>query len=268
MLEVRSLFRSIANRLHKPQPAAGRILLNTLPKSGSVFLYRTLSESLRVPSMHLGNNYGLIDQISPEKLHTFVAGSFVAQSHLAPSPENLRQLSHFGCRVVLHIRDPRQALLSWLHHLDRIRDNAEALLLCAAQPPARYFEWDLARKLDWQIDHYLPLEIDWLRGWVAIHDRHHDTPVLLTTYEELTADIGKLCRRICDFAGIESNRFRLVDIPKTIDVHFRSGDDNEWRRVYSPAQIARANAMLAGELASRFGWLTAPMPEERPSYAA
>jgi hypothetical protein len=216
--------------------------------------------------MHLGNNYGLIDQISPEKMRIFIDGNFVAQSHLAPSPENLRQLSHFHCRMVLHVRDPRQALLSWVHHLDRISGDAGALLLCAVHPPTGYFDWDLTRKLDWQIEHYLPLEIDWLSRWVSVHD-HGVIPILLTTYEELAAGAGPVCQRICNFAGIGTNPLHLVDIPKTSDVHFRLGENNEWRRVYSPSQIARADAMLPNELVARFGWLTLSIPKY-PSYAA
>jgi hypothetical protein len=195
-------------------------------------------------------------------MRRFAGGSYVSQNHLAPSPENLQILEHFGCRVVLHLRDPRQALVSLVHHLDRVcnGDDSERLLMFAPRTPPGYFASDFARKLDWQIDTYLPLMTDWITRWVALHDARR-LPILLTNCAEMSRDIGALCRRICDFSGIPSERLRLVDIPKTIDNHFRLGDDGEWLRVYSPEQIERAGAIVPAELARRFGW---SMPEARP----
>jgi hypothetical protein len=238
-----------------PNKPAFRVLLNTLPKSGSVFLFHTLSLGLGCPEMHLGNLYSLVDQISPTQMRRFAGGAFVSQNHLAPSIENLQVLDHFDCRMVLHIRDPRQALVSWTHHLDRVcaHDDSETLLLLAPRTPHGYFARSFAEKLDWQIDNYLPRSIEWLSRWVAIHDSGA-LPILLTTYAELSGDIADLCRRICDFNGIPRAAFRLVEVPKTIDNHFRLGDDGEWRRVFSSDQIRRANTLLPSALADRFGW--------------
>jgi hypothetical protein len=61
----------------------------------------------------------------------------------------------------------------------------------------------------------------------------------------------------------------FVDIPKTIDNHFRLADDEEWLRVLDPAQIERVNALLPSELARRFGWLHAVARDEWPiAYSA
>ena len=254
-----------------PLSAPRRVLLNTLPKSGSVFLQQTLSGSLGVPSMYVGNMYSLIDQLSLDRMRHFASGSFVSQNHLAPSPENLRMLEHFGCPVVLHVRDPRQALVSWLYHLDRIRGDAEALLLFSPHLPPNYFAWDFHRKLDWQIDNFLPHMVEWIARWVAIHDAGR-LPVLLTTYDELSRDLRGLCRRICEFCAIPADAFRFVEAPKTIENHFRLGDDGEWRRVFSAEQTGRASAMLPAELAQRFGWHppegTQTHPAETPRWAA
>jgi hypothetical protein len=242
------------------------LLLNTLPKSGSVFLMHTLSETLGCGRWHLGSMYSLIDQISLEKMRVFGNGGWVVQDHLAPSLENLQILRHFGCAMVLHVRDPRQAMVSWLHHVDRIHreQGEEPLLLVAPRPPAGYFTWDFSDKIDWQIDHYFPQVIDWLVRWLAVHDSG-EVPILLTDYRELSGDAGRLCRRICRFYGIAVEGLSFVDIPKTIDNHFRLADDEEWLRVLNPAQIERINALLPLELARRFGWLRAAPREEWPA---
>jgi hypothetical protein len=246
------------------------LLLNTLPKSGSVFMMHTLSETLGCGRLHLGNMYSLIDQVSLEKMQAFSKGGWVAQDHLAPSLENLQILQHFGCAMVLHVRDPRQAMVSWLHHLDRVyrEQGEEPLLLVAPRPPSGYFTWDFTNKIDWQIDHYLPQVIDWLVRWLAVHDSG-EIPILLTDYGELSGDAGRLCRRICRFYGIAVDGLHFVDIPKTIANHFRLADDEEWLRVLDPAQIERVNALLPVELACRFGWLhTAARDEEPIAYPA
>ena len=246
------------------------VLLNTLPKSGSVFLMHTLSRSLQCGRMHVGNMYSLVDQISLEKIRRFVGGGYISQDHLAPSPENVQILEHFHCRVVLHVRDPRQALVSWTHHADDVyrREGEEALLLFPERPPTAYFSWDFAQKLDWQIDHYWPVLISWLVHWLEVRDTGR-LPVLLTTYDELRDDIVGLCRRICDFCGVADDRFRFVEIPKTAEYHYRLADGGEWLRVLSTTQRDRVNATLPPEIACRLGWphpatsITAAQPVSR-----
>jgi hypothetical protein len=113
------------------------ILLNTMPKSGSVYIQKSLSEILSFGTMYLGNRYGLIDQIDVQAAHTFSGGGFVSQNHLAPSPENLQVLRHFKLKMILHLRDPRQALLSWIHYLHHItggNDMSQELLYVTPRP--------------------------------------------------------------------------------------------------------------------------------------
>jgi hypothetical protein len=103
--------------------------------------------------MYIGNQYGLIDQIDVKDAHTFSGGGFVSQNHLAPSPENLQILQHFELKMVLHLRDPRQALLSWIHYLHYItggNDGSELLLYFTPRTPAGYFEFSLSRQIDWR----------------------------------------------------------------------------------------------------------------------
>jgi hypothetical protein len=261
------LFRAEAvSPAAEEDPAVPGVLLNTLPKSGSVFLFHTLSRSLQCGRMHVGNMYSLVDQIGLERMRRFVGGGYISQNHLAPSPENLQILEHFRCPVVLHLRDPRQALVSWTHHADSVyrRQGEEALLLFPRRPPAAYFSWDLTQKLDWQIDHYWPVLIDWLERWLDVHDAAR-FPVLLTTYGELCGDIVGLCRRICDFCGVAADRFRFVELPKTDEYHYRLADDGEWLRVLSAGQIDRVNRTLPPEIAYRLGWPhpTAPATADR-----
>ena len=97
----------------------------------------------------------------------FSGGGFVSQNHLAPSPENLQILQHFKLKMVLHLRDPRQALLSWIHYLHYIthgNDTSEQLLYFTPRTPFGYFELSLSRQIDWQIENYMPQLVAGRRG--------------------------------------------------------------------------------------------------------
>ena len=96
-----SLFRRITQRVGcstsrlrppRPQTCGESILLNTMPKSGSVYVLKSLAKILRLRAMYIGNQYGLIDQIDVHDALTFGGGGFVSQNHLAPSPENLQMI--------------------------------------------------------------------------------------------------------------------------------------------------------------------------------
>ena len=94
------------SRLRPRRPQTQSILLNTMPKSGSVYVCKSLAKILALRTMYIGNQYGLIDQIDVKDALTFSGGGFVSQNHLAPSAENLQILQHFKLKMVLHLRDP------------------------------------------------------------------------------------------------------------------------------------------------------------------
>ena len=50
------------------------ILLNTMPKSGSLYIREGLAKILSVNTVYLGNRYALLDQIDVDKVVTFSRG--------------------------------------------------------------------------------------------------------------------------------------------------------------------------------------------------
>ena len=50
------------------------ILLNTMPKSGSLYIREGLARILSVNTVYLGNRYALLDQIDVDKVVTFSRG--------------------------------------------------------------------------------------------------------------------------------------------------------------------------------------------------
>jgi hypothetical protein len=232
------------------------ILLNTMPKSGSLYAREGLARILAADTMYIGNRYAFVDQIDADKLVAFRKGRYVSQNHLAPSPENLQLLQHFNMKMVLHLRDPRQALLSWVHHLDHIAggndDNIDLLYFTPRTPP-RYFEFSFDRKIDWQLKNYMPNLIAWTKRWVEIADQGM-IQILITNHDDLRRDEKAFFAAILAFYQIEVH-FDLPDLPRTLDeTHFRRADPDEWRRTFTVEQAAKATLAIPDGLQRRFGW--------------
>jgi hypothetical protein len=232
------------------------ILLNTMPKSGSVYIQKSLAKILDCRTLDAGNRYALIDQIGLRDARALIGGGYVAHSHLAPSLENLQILQHYKLKMVLHLRDPRQALLSWVHHIDWVTggsDTDEQLLYCTPRPPAAYFGLSFARKIDWQIDNYLPQLATWLTRWMAVADAKM-IPIIVTHQDTLRTDERALFDSILKFHQLRVD-YALPNLPRTLaDTHFRRADPTEWQRTFSPQQAMRATALIPESLRQRFGW--------------
>jgi hypothetical protein len=227
-----------------------------MPKSGSVYIQRALAKMLRCSIVNLGNRYALIDQIGVKDAKLLVGGGCLAQNHLAPSAENVRILQHFNLKMVLHLRDPRQALLSWVYHIDRVSGGSaasESLLYFARRPPDRYFDLPLSRKIDWQIENYLPELVAWVARWVALADAK-TIPILITEQDKLRTDEKAFFESILGFYGLNVG-YAPPDLERTIEeTHFRLADPSEWQRTFTRDQQARANSFIPLTLQIRFGW--------------
>ncbi|MGU9982501.1 hypothetical protein ACJ4V0_20905 [Phreatobacter sp. HK31-P] len=151
---------------HADLPA---IFLNTLPKSASVYSIETIAATVGKPLMTISAGYFPEDQVDFRQLDALIRSRAACQSHLNASALNLRFLMKLE-RFVVTLRDPRQATLSWIHHLDRMRQDGAQDLLLAVEPalPSDYFDRPFEARLDHQIDHYLPLTVRWMMDWIAV----------------------------------------------------------------------------------------------------
>jgi hypothetical protein len=232
------------------------ILLNTMPKSGSIYIQKSLAKILRCPTVHLGNSYALIDQIGVRSAKAFSSGGYIAQDHLAPSLENLQILQHFKLKMVLHLRDPRQALLSWVYNTDWVSggsDTSEFLLYCTPRPPPGYSGFSFSRKIDWQIETYLPQLVAWAARWVEIADGGA-IPILITHQNDLRTAEKAFFDSILAFYQLSLD-YALPNLPRTMEeTHFRRADPMEWTQSFTPDQAARATSLIPVSLRRRFGW--------------
>jgi hypothetical protein len=234
------------------------ILIVSIPKSGTVFTNLMLSRGLSLEQASVSFGYFPHYLVEIPKLVSFIKGGKVAPAHFDPSPVNLQSLTPFIKRWVLHIRDPRSVVLSWVHHMNRLyaeRGNGEHQhLFVYPTPSVSYYYWPFRHQVDWNIENFLPSIVTWARSWLAVHDaRRYD--ILLTTYSELARDEPGYIHKILDFYGIPRGLFHCPKIEKTISSsHFRAGLEDEWMTEFTSDQILRATAMIGQDLLMRFKW--------------
>ena len=232
------------------------IVLNTLPKSGSVFIATTLAQGLGLEFLAVSQGYFPSDLIEYRKMQELSKGGRITQAHFDASPMNLQILRKLRTRMVLHLRDPRQALLSWVHHMDRLKKEGQEDLLwwVCPTPPEEYYEWPLDPKITWNIENYLPFCIRWIGAWLDAILKSDDLQVMVTTYEDFIRDgEGFICRML-DLYGIPRERFRKPTVEKTLATNYRKGETQEWRDVFSDRQKQRALESIPEPLLDQFNW--------------
>jgi Sulfotransferase domain len=239
-------------RSAKPQT---KIFVNTIPKSGSVFIESALCEIAGCKHLVLGTGYFPNDTLLIDVARRFTQGGYSAQQHADCRPNNIAILEKFVSRWVVHFRDPRSVALSWTHHLDEsVRRGWSSLLDQAAPIPDKdYLSLDFNGRLDWQITHFLPHVVDWTTAWLAYADKNNES-VLVSRFEDMVADQNAFFLRLLDFFEVSPKRMGNVSRFRSAAAHFRTGEVAEWRGVFSEPQKARALAMIPQELRERLAW--------------
>jgi hypothetical protein len=245
------------------------VLLVAQPKSGSVYLQRALRRTLRVQIHHIsagGMSGSTFDQ---HNLCRFERGNVVSREHLQPRRFSLKVLAHHGVRkVVLHVRDPRAAIVSWTRHMDRTLESRgfrSVEVSCELPMPEAYIDWSFAQRLHWQVENKLPQFVRWIEDWLELVAVSRGVEFLVTDYQALNEDARGLVTQILDFYEIhyepdwismpvvrigKNNIYSLPDPIKQPG----EGACPAWVTAMSTETLQAANAMVPAALADRFGW--------------
>jgi hypothetical protein len=120
-------------------------------------------------------------------------------------------------------------------------------------PDENYLSMSFSEKLDWQITNFLPHVVKWIGQWLNYADRNPDR-VLLTTYEEMSADNKKFFQKLLTFFSSAALDIGDVSRFRSEATHFRKGEVDEWRRAFSSEQRARALETIPSTLQTRMNW--------------
>jgi len=170
---------------------------------------------------------------------------------------NLASIHRLIDRLVVHVRDPRQAMLSGVHHLNdlRLRRGPNFVAKLPFSLPSNYFGLSLPEQIDWMIHNTLSEFVRWIEGWLDAAANPLFRPrVLFTRYEDLHANPEAFFERLLRFYEIAWRvpGFRLP--PAQSGQHYRNGLTDEWRTVLTPRQQEAASALVSARLRERFDW--------------
>ena len=241
------------------------ILINTLPKSASIYIWQAFTEGLGLPKMRISGNWFPGDIASPELVESLARGGAVSQEHVEACWRSKAALGAYLPKMVVHVRDPRSSALEWAYHLLTLEaESSDVLAFCPKRYcPDGFYSLSREQQIGIQVDNYLPDAIRWIEGWVdAADDPSFKTQVLIVQYEEFVVDEPAYYDKILDFYGIERSLWKYTPFtPKAADDplhegewHFRNARTDEWRDAFTPKQLDRACGMMPESLLKRFGW--------------
>ncbi len=233
------------------------IIFNTLPKSGSVFIAQTVSQGLKIPLIKIAHGTFPHDTIIPSKLNYLCQYGGIAQEHFDVSPHNIDLLKRHNMKLIVHFRDPRQALLSWTHHLCRLLQDKKhhgTLMRSDPVPPKAFLTYPLTKKLDWAIEHYFPSYIEWMANWLIAYKKNL-LPMKITTYETFHDTPAAFFKNLLSFYEIPDTLLVMPSISKTITYNFRKGSKDEWIGVFTEKQKEKMSQMIPEEFFEEFDWI-------------
>lgn len=233
------------------------VFINTMLKSGTGFLTKVLREHLDLPQYFTTLRGSPNDWILPGYMEKFAAGGALTVQHLDAGEANLDLLAAKGiAKIYLHIRDPRQATVSYMHHLENNLSGELFALRNWIQPflPADYIQMDWRQKTAWQAKNHVPGLIHWTQEWVTAAERDSRFDIMIVDFDEFRRDEVATINKILSFFGIDY-QVSEADMPHKKDVpHFRKGKTEEWREVFTARQQEIHWQLIPKPLATRFGW--------------
>lgn len=208
------------------------IIFDAIQKSAGVFIVRTLAQSLDIEFREISMAHGHFPYyfVIPNSLERVRQGNMIRHEHFNTSRINIEVLSRYTDRLIVHLRDPRQATLSWMHHAERLhREHPDGFIVNIHFTfPDGYEDRTFEQRLDWHIDTQLRSIFEWISDWVAYANTGGKVKVLFTRYEDFLKDEQSFFRRILDFYDIPQQAFIYSPAEKTMAFHFREGRADEW----------------------------------------
>lgn len=233
------------------RPSGRQWMVFALPKSAGSSLSSSLADALGVPHYPSGYEspkmpYQAAVLLAPEMTRRLGARSCIHQTHAMPWRRNIAVLrSTARPRFLIHLRDPRDAVLSYYHMGERYAMHRMRFVL--AFPG--YNAWPQERRFEAVLKVAFPTFVGWIRGWLDYADSHRDQ-AMVTSFDDLTREGPALVERITAFLTGTSRS--CTDLHK---VHFRVGQDGGDDPLMPATLRRRLHSAIPADMRARFGWL-------------
>jgi hypothetical protein len=254
----------------------------SLPKSGTVYTWYSLQDTtgLKLPDFHLlegwndynaGRDFSCIDLYAcgdyntqllvPQGMKNFLRG-YIFGSHMQASYHNMRILKESGIdKITVLLRDPRDAFVSWVHHLNKLGPSARNYHSKIYHIPRSYYAWSLEEQFSYQIRTFLPITVNWVEGWLDYYaSADKEIEILFVYYDELKRQPERYFRRITEFHGLKDVDFSKVVKAEPGKMHFRKGEHEQWRNDFSAADQSLVENLMQDRILRGFDAAAAAHP--------
>lgn len=193
--------------------ASPPIILAALPKSGSVFIWMALAKGLGKPHTDVEGGQFPESFVVRHTLLDMFSTRAVLRNHISANRYNRIVLSHYADKIIINVRDPRQALLSYAHHPAGTVGQDPTIALYRGFP-GNLPDMPLEERIDILTEQYFPMQVEWIQGWIdADENPDFKTKILFTKFEDLQEDSHAFMDRILDFHGIDRDLFDYPSPP-------------------------------------------------------
>ena len=181
----------------------------------------------------------------------------VMGTHAGAIEANLKTLPLITDKILVIVRDLRQAVVSKIAYSEYLRYVGNVTALINYQYPDGFFQWPFEKKVDWQIDnYYFPADIEWIKGWLkADEDPEFPCEIHFSRFEVLARDPKRYFQEILSFFELPENKFTYPQKPEfKPKTNLRKGSTDEWKQVLSRDQIQKINELIPEAWFERFNW--------------
>lgn len=146
------------------------ILINCLPKSASDYIRHALSSGLGKSIQEPTGGRFPDNRVRPG----FIAGAYdkgwLMRGHIAPNRYNVIEVKTSIPRMVVHVRDPRSAFLSFIHTTLHKAEKSESFRMYH-RIDRDFFAMSLDERACFFYEAYFIPMIDWIKGWLEVDIR-------------------------------------------------------------------------------------------------
>ncbi len=259
----------------------------TLPKSGTTYTWQTLAELTGLDTTPktddtppwtaywAGREFGIASLYSagdftsqmlrPEALSRFLPEGFLFGAHMLPSRHNMLALKEAGLsKVTVLLRDPRDATVSWVHHMQRMGPETRGYHSKIYGMPCDLWDWPHDRQMAFYVRVWLPLAVNWVEAWLEYYaDPERDLDIQLLLFDDLKTAPRRYFERILAFHGNAARSWDPVKPPEPGKRHFRGGRHGDWSREFQWDDRALSDLLLADRLQRAYRRAAAAHPDMR-----
>jgi hypothetical protein len=238
------------------KPRTPGIFMVSLPKSGTVFIQDALCAGLRArPVAFPSGGFFPHVTIPQSAVDRVTQDSRIYVIHAPASPQNRIELNYRIDRLVVHIRDLRQSLLSFAHFIGSVVRHNDPVQAYHFRVPLDFCDRPLRERIDILLNGYMQDQVDWVQSWIdAERDESFKPDILFLSQEQLVKDQTGYFDLLLGFHGIDRDQFTYPPLPEAGKKNFRSGRTDEWREAFLPDQLKRATDMIPLQMRQKFGW--------------